>query len=109
MIWMKGIKNGARSSYYVVNSESMANYGTSNDSYPDETKPYATGLYDVRNIYDIAGNVAEQTVEANSTDNRCVRGGDYSITGAAEISASNRSNILPNAENTNVGTRITLY
>ena len=36
-----------------------------------------------KNIYDVAGNCYEWTTEANSTDSRVIRGGDYGFDGSS--------------------------
>ena len=70
MIWMKDIKNG--NNYYITNSVGMGNFGTG-DGYSDTSNPTATGCFEVRNIYDLAGNVWEWTLEAYSTNYRVGR------------------------------------
>ena len=70
MIWMKDIKNG--DNYYITNSVGMGNFGTG-DGYTDTINPAATGCFKVKNIYDLAGNVYDWTLEANSTYNRVLR------------------------------------
>ena len=71
------------SSSYVANSTGKGNYtgeiatcGSSDD-------------YRVKNIYDLAGNVYEWTMEAYSTNYRVVRGGRYDYSGSGNP-ASNR-------------------
>ena len=61
------------------------------------------------NIYDLAGNVMDWTMEASYTYFRVLRGGYYSFTGAT-YPARNRyaSNYPTNSDNTN-GCRTTLY
>lgn len=80
MIWMKNVQNEAQNSYYVINSIGMANYGTISgvdDGYSDTSAPAPTGCFAVKNIYDLAGNVWDWTLEAYGTDSRVVRGGFY--------------------------------
>ena len=70
MIWMKDVENASRNSYYIINSLTMGNFGTSDDS----TSGLAdTGFYSVKNIYDLAGNVYDWTLEAVYTYNRVIR------------------------------------
>ena len=70
MIWMKDVRNTNNNSYYITNSLTMGNFGTSDDS----TSGLAdTGFYSVKNIYDLAGNVYDWTLEANTTTLRVVR------------------------------------
>ena len=70
MIWMKDVENTAKKSYYIINSLTMGNFGTSDDS----TRGLAdTGFYSVKNIYDLAGNVYDWTLEADITNYRVER------------------------------------
>lgn len=77
MIWMKNIKNDketTRGKYYVTNGVVKGNYGkiTINgneikDGNDNITSPAETGSkdeYRIKNIYDLAGNVWEWTLEA---------------------------------------------
>ena len=41
--------------------------------YPDKTNPAETGCYDVKNIYDLAGNIYDWTLEAYDTSYRVLR------------------------------------
>ena len=73
MIWMKEVKNGEN--YYITNSVGMGNFGTGDDD-TDTSAPVVTGnreAYKVKNIFDLAGNVYDWTLEANDTDNRVLR------------------------------------
>ena len=54
-------KNG--NNYYILNASGVANY-KSNDSYTSTTAPEPTGCFIVRNIYDLAGNLEQRTLEA---------------------------------------------
>ena len=113
MIWMKEVKNTNKNSYYVINSLTMGNFGTSDDSYSDTSNPAATGCFDVKNIYDLAGNVYDWTLEANSTRFRGPRGGNYGGTGTGTsiTRAVTRINYYgsPSDSYTPVGSRSTLY
>ena len=60
------------------------------------------------NIYDLAGNVRDWTMEAFNTSYRVYRGGNYSNHGANNP-ASNRNNGNPTYSNSGNGTRATLY
>ncbi len=74
MIWMKDVKNTVNTTngqYYVTNAVGMGNYGVADaDAYDDTSNPAATGCYDVKNIYDLAGNVYDWTLEAYYTNRR---------------------------------------
>ena len=65
--------------------------------------------YRVKNIYDLAGNVYEWTMEASSTRNRVSRGGIYSYPGSFRP-ASTRSSSPPDDDSSDyVGFRVALY
>ena len=75
MIWMKNVENESKNSYYIINSIGMGNFGTG-DSDTNTSGPVATGNreeYKVKNIYDLAGNVYDWTLEANYTSVRVIR------------------------------------
>ena len=57
------------------------------------------------NIYDLLGNSSEWTQEANSTDYRVYRGGDYNNSLAPSI----RYDYYPTSTYSNIGSRLTLY
>ena len=79
MIWMKDVPSVFRNDtytgkLYITNSVGKGNYGVANsDNYNDTNNPAQTGCYDVKNIYDLAGNVADYTLEANNTKYRVRR------------------------------------
>ena len=87
---------------YVKNSENQGNY-TGNIAKTGDQETYA-----IKNIYDMAGNVYEWTMEAYDTDNRVCRGGDYDISGD-HYPASNRNYLNPDYSFNNIGFRVTLY
>ena len=70
MIWMKDIKNG--DNYYITKSSGMGNFNIStvNDGFNGLAE---TGCFEVRNIYDLAGNTYDWTLEASSTNVRVSR------------------------------------
>ena len=70
MIWMKDVENTNKNSYYIINSLTMGNLGTSDDTTSGLS---ATGFYSVKNIYDLAGNVYDWTLEALNTNGRVLR------------------------------------
>ena len=78
MIWMKDVKNTINTTngqYYVTNAVGMGNYGTGDDD-TNTSAPVATGnreAYKVKNIYDLAGNVADWSLEADYTNDRGLR------------------------------------
>ncbi len=85
MIWMKNVKNNKDvktiNSYYILNSIGMGNYKINADgSKKSQERIEATGKsedYKVKNIYDLAGNLNDWTLEAYSTHSRASRGGEY--------------------------------
>ena len=68
MIWMKEEEN--KSSYYVINSLTMGNYGTNDDTQEGLAN---TGFYEVKNVFDLAGNVYDWTIETNNASERVNR------------------------------------
>ena len=70
MIWMKKEENKKKNSYYVTNSLGMGNYGTSDDT---QSGLANTGFAKVKNVFDLAGNVYDWTLEANNTNFRVIR------------------------------------
>ena len=70
MIWMKKEENEKKNSYYVTNSLGMGNYGTSDDT---QSGLANTGFAKVKNVFDLAGNVNDWTLEAYNTGNRVFR------------------------------------
>lgn len=93
MIWMKNIQNKTlvENNFYVLDSRNMGNYLNSTFKYIDaegkevkkengEQRKIPTGsteISKVKNIYDMAGNVYEWTMEVVNTDCRITRGGSY--------------------------------
>ena len=77
MIWMRGEPNGT--GHYITNGVGMGNYGSIsgvNDGWSSTSSPAPTGYqetYRVRNIYDLAGNLYDWTLEAFNLDHRVVR------------------------------------
>ena len=112
MIWMKEVENEAKSSYYVINSLTKGNYGTSDDEDESTAEPAATGNsenYKVKNVFDLAGNVRDWTLEANDTSYRVDRGGYCDGTHTSYTRADNRNDYYPYYSNSYDGSRSTLY
>ena len=101
MRWMSDVKNpnaviaDENKKYYIIDSTGMGWYSESGISSP---KPTGTDMDSsknkVKNIYDMAGNVDEWTMEADLTYTRVSRGGGYS-NNANKYPASLRSNTYP--------------
>lgn len=91
MIFLSGIENTKATSgapYYILNSETMGNYISleikSTEKNKEDIKKSGTAIhlttgylesFKTKNIYDLAGNVWEWTMEANYDTNRILRGG----------------------------------
>ena len=102
MRWMYNSGNEEKKKY-TYDSRGKGNY--SSDS------PIATGsieAYAVNNIYDMAGNVYDWTIEANDTSYRVPRGGCCDSYGS-DYPASNRDNYSPRYSGDNYGFRVALY
>ena len=99
--WMYN-SGDAEKKTYTYDSTGKGNYGGSKK---------ATGsndAYAVNNIYDMAGNVRDWTIEANVTSNRVIRGGFYDYS-ASNGPASYRSFNVPTNSYSNSGSRLALY
>ena len=88
---------------FVANSEGQGYYNASAPTTTGSSDDYA-----VKNIYDLAGNVAEWTMESYNASFRVYRGGFYGITGSYGP-ASSRSNDYPSYSYDILGFRVTLY
>ena len=100
---MRWISKDSNLSQYLTNSEERGNYNTSN--------PIPTGSvekYQMKKIYDMAGNVWEWTMEACNTLDRVYRGGGYSNTGSVYPVTGRYSN-SPDFSVCNIGFRVALY
>ena len=112
MIWMKGVRNTNKNSYYVINALGMGNYGTSDDSDTNTSAPAPTGNsenYKVKNVYDLAGNVWDWSLEADTTSLRVLRGGYYNVTDSSSTRAVSRNYYYPYSSYTHNGSRASLY
>ena len=74
----------------------------------NQSSPTKTGYYAVKNIYDLAGNVREWTMEAILTNHRVIRGGDCHDLGSSGP-ASLRLSGSPSFADVLVGFRLALY
>ena len=102
MRWMYNSGNAEKKKY---------TYDSTGKGYYDSDSPIATGkidAYAVNNIYDMAGNVYDWTIEANDTSYRVPRGGCCDSYGS-DYPASNRDNYSPRYSGDNYGFRVALY
>ena len=88
---------------FVANSTGRGNY-TGILATTGSNKAYA-----VNNIYDLAGNVSEWTMESCYTYRRVFRGGDYGNTGINIPASERRLTYLPSYIAEFIGFRIALY
>ena len=97
---------------YATDSTGKGNYsGTDGaDDIASTSAPAECGARDgfrQKNIYDMAGNVWEWTMEKFST-NRVYRGGDYNYSGS-DYPASNRLDLSVDGSSPHCGFRVGLY
>lgn len=111
MRWMKEIENTSATKTFPQNKYILDSTGKGNYSDSDDTNnPATTGMndYEVKNIYDMAGNVSEKTMEACGTF-RVSRGGNFDRPSGSSHPASERSIGSPGGSDSIIGFRVTLY
>ena len=91
---------------FPTNSEGKGNYKDTNGNAPIPTG--SNSAYSVNNIYDMAGNVFDCTIEANGTNSRVGRGGVYSSAASTSPTSSRNGNV-PTGSGSGNGCRSTLY
>ena len=109
--YIDGIPEEDIQNSYVSNSIGKGNYNeekNTNEWKGQITKTGHSPEYSVKNIYDMAGNVREWTMEAYNSDIRVIRGGAYDIIGS-NYPASVRSVNYPSKSDYYTGFRIALY
>ena len=120
MIWMKSVPSKYTDStytgkFYVTNAVSMGNFGTISgvdDGWSSTSLLAPTGNsenYKVKNVFDLAGNLYDRTLEADYTDSRVSRGGNYYNTSSSNSRADSRDYNGPNDSDSFLGSRATLY
>ena len=106
MRWMYN-SGDAEKKIYTYDSTGKGNYKDTNGNQPIPTG--SNDAYAVNNIYDMAGNVSDWTIEAYNTGGRVGRGGYYNIS-ASNNPASVRGNDTPtNSSLSGDGSRLALY
>ena len=96
----------------IANSSSWGNYNTSSGGTGTKQTSGNSETWKANNIYDMAGNVAEWTLEAGSYDHRATRGGDYKKSGASSpisYRTPNNDSNYPDYSFINYGTRAIIY
>ena len=120
MLWMREVPSEFKNeiytgSFYVTNSIGMGNFGTISevdDGWNDTSLPAPTGnsdSYKVKNIFDLAGNVYDWTLEAHDTGTRVIRGGYYAALNSSYTTAGFRIYYYLPANSNYSGSRLTLY
>ena len=104
---MRWISEDGDLARYLTNSDGKGNY-YDNDSTNNPAKTGAVENYQLKNIYDMAGNVWEWTMEADSTDNRVLRGGTYSSYGSNNP-VSLRNTNSPDITDRHLGFRLAFF
>ena len=110
MRWVQDVSN-LTGGKYVQDSTGMGWYS---DNYESGNEMHQTGIdlddgkNKMKNIYDLAGNVYEWTMEFSGTSHRIFRGGNY-YTSGVNYPASNRNANVPSLNYPGLGFRVTLY
>ena len=96
---------------FVRNSTGKGNYEepeNTNDWKGQVATCGISDVYRIKNIYDLAGNVIEWTMESDIYNNRIIRGGNYGNTGSL-WTASSRSGSYVDTKVDSMGFRPVLY
>ena len=111
MKWMENIDNSNATgtlTKYIQDSTGMGWYSSGGTFHQTGIDVDSNKSNCVNNIYDLAGNVYEWTMESCGTDNRVIRGGGYYNTGSY-YPASGRSFDFPSLSGGSLCFRLTLY
>ena len=101
MRWMYN-SGDAEKKKYTYDSTGKGNYSGSKKATGSDS------AYAVNNIYDMAGNVFDWMIEANLTNIRIGRGGNYNYS-VHYNPPSNRSGVNPTDSDSFNGSRLALY
>ena len=107
MRWMQTSSNPEVVNY-VTNSTGKGNYAGTQGSTNQKIATGSNPAYAVNNIYDMAGNVYDWTLEAYDTGGRIRRGGSY-YNFDSDVPASTRNYGYPTNSSDDYGSRVTLY
>lgn len=112
MDFLSDVDNPYTKTKYIEDSSSMGWFGTNSKSTLQKAGANLNGNNSncVKNIYDLAGNVHEWTMESYKDNFRIYRGGMYEM-GNENISASTRGHCIPDGFGNYmyVGFRVALY
>ena len=116
LIWLAetNAENGTNGKSYaeIADSRTWGNYSNSEGAAATNSgdkQPTGTNdAWSANNIYDLAGNVRDWTLEANDTNGRVLRGGFYNDSGSLNP-ASLRNYDGPSVSVSSYGTRSALY
>ena len=107
MRWMWN--QGGDKKIYTYDSTGKGNYSGTQGSTDKAIPTGSNDAYAVNNIYDMAGNVYDRTIEAYYPNVRVYRGGNYDNGTASGYPASNRSVSSPTNSYSVDGSRLALY
>ena len=107
MRWMYN-SGDAEKKIYTYDSTGKGNYSGTQGSTDKSIPTGSNDAYAVNNIYDMAGNVRDWTIEAVNTDRRVSRGGNY-LGLASYYPASIRVSNSPTDSGSVLGSRLALY
>ena len=105
MRWLS--KGTSEEQGWLTNSTGKGNY-YDNDSTNNPAQTGSNDNYQMKHIYDLAGNVFEWTMEVGDSKGRVRRGGYYDFGGLSQP-CTHRGNIDSDYNVPNVGFRLTLY
>lgn len=116
MIWMKDIENPnptiinpdlPQAPFYILDSTGLGNY--KDDNMNTLIKTGSQVKYKLKNIFDLAGNLSEWTLEIDNTIFRVSRGGNYSSFPHISPMNSRTPTDVPTSTDLIYGSRLVLY